>query len=105
MTTQPYFLFELSFSKAANDEFDPQPYSMSACFSMIISAKTEELARDIALKDQWPESGYMCASTDTANFWGPTIENQIKYIKCVMIGVSLILESKVICRCTQYDTG
>ena len=96
-------IYNLSLSTKANTMFHP----MSSVFKMIISANTEDEAREFsAIWNQQKKS-----STDTCIFWCPLDSNndldiikQKEYINCQPIGISMLLKTVIICTSEQHDT-
>jgi hypothetical protein len=101
---EKYYLYELALTIGAWKIYNPDPYSTHAVTKMVISAKTDVDARMIAIEKEWGGQ-FPGRNVTTAMFWGPTIEEQIKYIQCVPIGISFVLESRVICVDERHDSG
>jgi hypothetical protein len=99
-----YYFYELSLNEKAWTLYKPEHYSTDAVTKMIITAKCDVDDRLYAINQEW---GKDCPGINmhTAMFWGPTIEEQIKYIQCVPIGTSFILETRLICSVERHDTG
>lgn len=77
-------------------------YEEDSVMKMIVSAPNDMVARSLALHREivYKEG----RNRATLHFWGPTIEDQIKSIDCLLIGKSYVKE-QIIATSEQHATG
>jgi hypothetical protein len=91
-----YYIYELALNPHAWKLYKSDPSGNDSVIKMIISATNDVDARKLAITKEWG-GNFPGINMTTAKFWGPTIEEQIKYIQCVPIGTSFVLELKLLC--------
>ena len=94
------YLYKLYFSPRAERIYKPTPYGNDAMISMIVAARDDMEARQMAIDKEYGGL-FPFSNSDTSEFWGPTLDIQLLYIRCEVIGASFLFETPQIVMCNE----
>ena len=79
-------------------------YSTDATLDIIVVANNDIEARKAVIAKEYKEPFIQGRNHSTSGFWGPTVEIQIIYVSCEVIGTSFLFDfPQIICSNERHD--